>query len=236
MITLVKVLSFVVAAFALIGGFILLFFSDDSFMGIVFIAMGLLFMLIGFKYRGPNSNANIKQKSSVSTNVNLDLLDVNRIVMQVLESIDIAQTTKNIDTLISRLNFLNKVFRELLEAYNTKDYRSETLKTIDNYKQLYYDRELSENQLVAVTNPLGFKLDLFQSWSVYHCFKLNYEFQISEASKLKTERGKLGRYKKLQENLELTKSLIIGDFKSEVSQDLISRLNILETEIEVLNK
>lgn len=235
MVILVKVLFIIASGILGLIGVISIFLGDgeDRTFGFFALAIAFFFLMIGIKYDGTKKGKHTSFKSNTKSQ-GFARLDINRIVTQVLESIEICQSTKNIDTLLSRLNFLDKVFKELLVVYNAPKYRTTTLQSIDNYKQLYYNKELTEHQLNAVTNPPDFEYESFKAWSLYNCFRLNFEFQIAEAEKLKTQRGKLGRYNKLLENLETTKNAIKYEYSSIIEDELLKRLKNYENQLNEL--
>lgn len=235
MVLFVRIFSFFTSAFLIFFSCVMLLVAPEEERSIayVFLFIGLFFLLLGFKYKGqPKNQLNTKVASTKHAKPSLEVLDINRIVMQVLESIEIISNTKNIDTLKSRQDFLEKVFEELCIAYNTKNYRREALATIDAYKQLYYDKDVNEYQLTAVTNPMSFNLNAFACVSIMNCFFKNAGFQQNTIDQLKTERGKLGRYKKLYENLNESILLISHKYNSEVSSQCIEKLQPIKKSIE----
>lgn len=129
-------------------------------------------------------------------------------IYQALESIEIIGSTKNLDTLISRYDFLTKIYDDIKMASLNPIYKNDFQKALDEYKQMYYNVIPTQNQLNAIVKPLEFDLHSFYYISTYQCFVRNYEFQTNQIELLKTEKGKQGRYKKLLENLYLTKKIV----------------------------
>ena len=132
-------------------------------------------------------------------------------IFQALESIEILETTKNLDTLQSRYDFLGILFRELNLASYTLRYPNDLQTALDNYKQMYYDKIPTQVQLVGLLKPNEFDMDTFYSNAIYNCFMRHYEFQMKQISVLKTENGKKGRFKKLQESARTASDLILKD-------------------------
>ncbi len=218
MIKLVKILfGFVGFLFLLISlvGFLGAPDNEKAFVYVFFI-MGAFSIWFAFKYKGQTKNTlPVKKQVTQIRQVSIEKLDVNRIVMQVLETIEIISTTRNLDTLKSRIQFLLKVFKELCDVYHSKNYRRQTLATIDAYKQLYYDKVVTEIQAEAVTDPLNFKMNEFICFSIYQTFVRNYNFQVLALEQLKTDRGKKGRYNKLLNDIDETNNLM-DKYKSDL--------------------
>jgi len=154
-------------------------------------------------------------------------------VYQALESIEIIETTKNIDTLESRYNFLQQLFQELKIASYTPRYANDVQTALDQYKQMYYDKTPTKTQLVGLLKPIEFDMDTFYCSSIYNCFIRHYETQINEISLLKTEKGKKGRYGKLYESVLKSKELIYNECLSSINFDeLYQSLEQYENELE----
>lgn len=129
-------------------------------------------------------------------------------IYQTLETIGVIETTKNLDILISRYELLLKIYDDLKMASLHSNYTKDFQKALDLYKQMYYEKTPTENQLVSIVKPLEFDMNSFYYISVYQCFVRSYEFQNQQIENLKTEKGKQGRYNKLLENLYLAKNIV----------------------------
>lgn len=156
-------------------------------------------------------------------------------IFQVLESIEIIETTKNIDTLMSRYDFLLKIYDDIKIASSYSNYKIDFQKTIDEYKQMYYDKNPTQNQLIAIVKPLEFDLISFYYISCYRCFVRNCETQNKIIETLKTEKGKVGRYKKLLENLYVVKNIVENEILNNSDAKLIFD-KLLEIESELKSK
>lgn len=168
-------------------------------------------LIIAYKWWNRKLQNTSKKQISTSTqqfNNNNSEESLNRVVLQVLETIEIISTTKNVDVLSSRFEFLLKKYPQLVYEYHHPNYRNEALQTLDTYKQLYYNKVILEEQLQVITDPGNFDLDSYICNSLLNCFNRNYKFQQAQIDNLKTQRGKNGRYKKLLANIEITSNLI----------------------------
>jgi ABC-type multidrug transport system fused ATPase/permease subunit len=158
--------------------------------------------------------------------------NIQRKVFQTLETIEIIETTKNLDTLISRYDFLNKVYVEVKFASIYPNYVPDFQIALDNYKQMYYDKIPSQTQLTAIVKPNDFDMKTFYSEAIYNCFIRNYEFQIQQIELLKTENGKKGRYIKLQENASTSVDLILKNCAdAENFHELQNKLREIEKDL-----
>ena len=140
-------------------------------------------------------------------------------IYQALESIEIIETTKNIDTLESRYNFLQPLFQELKLASHTPRYTNDVQVALDQYKQMYYDKTPTQIQLTGLLKPTSFDMNTFYCNSIYNCFMKHYKTQIKEIAVLKTESGKKGRYKKLYDSVIKAKELMYEDCLSAINFD-----------------
>jgi hypothetical protein len=154
-------------------------------------------------------------------------------IYQALESIEIIETTKNIDTLESRYNFLLQLFQELKLASYTPRYVNDVQVALDQYKQMYYDKTPTQIQLVGLLKPKDFDMVTFYCNSIYNCFIKHYETQMKEIAILKTESGKKGRYKKLYESVLKAKQLMYDDCLGAINfEDLYQNLEEKEYQLE----
>ena len=98
---------------------------------------------------------------------------------------------------------------------------------------MYYDKTPSQIQLIGLLKPKEFDLISFYCFSIYNCTLRNYNTQIDEIEKLKTEKGKKGRFKKLLENIHQSKSLMLNEcVSSQDFDEFYNKLKFLEFEIE----
>lgn len=175
--------------------------------------MGYYFLLgiilfIAYKWWNKKLQKTSIQIHKTQSNFNYENRTSKRIILQVLETVEIIATTKNVDILSSRFELLLKKYPQLIFEFNKPNYGGKAIETLDNYKQLYYDKVVLQEQLEVITNPDKFDLDKFICSALLNCFDRNYAFQKTQLDLLKTQRGKNGRYKKLLENIEITRNLI----------------------------
>jgi hypothetical protein len=144
--------------------------------------------------------------------IKISAFDYNKIrqfqAKQLLESIYIMETTKNIDTLEGRLNFINQVYDNFILASEKPTYRNHIQEVISIYKTMYYDRFLTERQAFLLLNPNEEYMRYFCSDCIVDCFFKYKEHQISEIKKLKTDSAKVRRKNDIKNNGNIAISII----------------------------
>jgi hypothetical protein len=149
----------------------------------------------------PTENTNERQinKGNATQNHTVKIpsiskFDYNRIkqfqAKQLLESIYILETTKNFDTLCSRMDFIEQIYKNFIPASKINTYQNYMTEAIDTYKTMYYDRILTENQISLLLHPNLQNIQLFYSDCIVHCYERYVEHQILEINKLKTNAAK----------------------------------------------
>ena len=137
--------------------------------------------------------------------------------LQFLESINIIDNTKSIDTLQGRVEFIQtKLFNDLIEDSKKERYINDCQKAIDEFKTAYYDKTLNDYEVSLLIKPNMTKFKEFISTSIYKCF-LKYTIQQDiEIKKLKQiasiEKRKEDIIKKGYEAKYLFKVLEIPDY------------------------
>ena len=91
--------------------------------------------------------------------------------IQVLESSYIVGTSKAIDTVKARFDFLLNVIPTLKKWQNNSRYLSDIQVSVDTYKTMYYDRIPQDYQLSIIANPIGFDLTDFYCKALFSSFK-----------------------------------------------------------------
>lgn len=225
-----------------LGALVLAFFdhSRDRLIPVFsLLFFGLIMILVGYALKFNKHKSNVifqPERPSIKRNSELDIHLVDIVteaqgqwqkevknyryqkeqirgkILQSLETIEIIESTKNLDTLQSRYLYLIKLFHELQIASTTSRYFRDAQDSIDDYKQLYYDKIPHRTQLAGVLKPLEFDIVAFGGESVFNCFMRHYDFQLQQINSLKTASGKKGRYKKLLDSLDETTILLRDEF------------------------
>ena len=92
-----------------------------------------------------------------------------------METINIIGTSKAIDTIKGRYEFLLKIIDTLKRGQNNSRYLSDIQKSIDQYKSMYYDRVPQDYELALLLKPTNFDLTDFYCKALFSAFKRNYE-------------------------------------------------------------
>lgn len=159
--------------------------------------------------------------------------DVQNAVKQVLETVNIMTTSKNIDTIQGRSDFLKERIQSLLSAYNSPRYETDLQKGLDFYKTLFYNTSVTQSQIEIITNPQIFSFEIFYVNCLLNGYERLYEDQINQIDNLKQADAKKRRIKnlviKLEEvSSEINKVVLDNPIKSKT----LTRLHSLGLELE----
>mgnify|MGYP001176929154 CR=1 FL=1 len=150
---------------------------------------------------------------------NFFAMDIQRAGMQALETAYIIGTSKNIETIKSRYNFLLNapevpqgldpalsILDTLKKGQSNPQYSTLIETACDNYKTNYYDRPLQDYQLNLVTNPNGFDLNSFYCISLVNAVKRFCAEQAEDINAMKKETAKAKRAAKVLETIRTTQT------------------------------
>lgn len=151
-----------------------------------------------------NSNNSNAGKQQVFTGDYLPQT-IQRTGLQVLETIHIIGTSKAIDTIKGRYDFLLQIIGTLQKGQSNSRYLSDIQKSIDTYKAMYYDRVPQNYELALLLKPVEFDLTDFYCKSLFAAFKRSFEEHSEEIKLLKREDAKIRRKEKIKEIVKFTK-------------------------------
>jgi len=117
--------------------------------------------------------------------------------IQVLESINIIDNTKNSDTIKSRFEFLSKLYPDFINASTNKRYISDIQIAVDEYKSRYYDKILNDYELELLVKPSSEKLISFYAESLMKCFDRFLNEQYEQIENLKRQNAIEKRFEKI---------------------------------------
>jgi len=103
---------------------------------------------------------------------------------QLLESLEIIDTTTRIDTLSSRIEFVNTIYPDLIKASRYGRYIAEIQKGIDMYKTMYYDRMIKDEQAQLLLFPSHEDMKHYFSTCIARCYERYVDRQKTELIKL----------------------------------------------------
>lgn len=130
---------------------------------------------------------------------------IQRTGLQVLETIHIIGTSKAIDTIKGRYDFLLQIIGTLQRGQSNSRYLSDIQKSIDTYKSMYYDRVPQDYELALLLKPVEFDLTDFYCKSLFAALKRSFEDHSEEIKLLKREDAKIRRKEKIKEIIKFTK-------------------------------
>ena len=140
---------------------------------------------------------NQREREHEIKNFNYQPFQIQRQGTQLLESLNILHTTKNIDTLKSRYEFIRKMYDDLIKASYKKRYISDIQVAVDEYKTMYYDKIINDFELELLVKPENENLTNYYSECLYNCFNQFVEEQEYQIENLKREDAKKRRKGKI---------------------------------------
>ncbi len=228
--------------FGSIGGFI----SGEITIAIILLAIGVFLLPPVLKKLFG------KKKKEPSIELQRQVKDVKRIYdeikqgyypqsiqnqgLQILESLNILSTTKNIDTLKGRYEFINQLYDNQINASLNKRFLSDMQKSIDQYKSTFYERIPSDHEISLLIEPNKENLRKFYAECIMNCFKGFLADQEKQMETLKKQDAKVRRIKKImnvaEEALTELKNMAYPQLPSEeeVLQSIEDRLDSIEKE------
>jgi len=138
-----------------------------------------------------------QQREQDIKNFNYKPFQIKRQGIQLLESLNIMHTTKNIDTLKGRFEFVKNMYDDFIKASYKKRYITDIQFAIDEYKTMYYDKIISDFELKLLVNPNDEDLTDFYSECLYNCFNLFIKEQEYQIANLKRENAVQRRKEKI---------------------------------------
>lgn len=145
-----------------------------------------------------------KQREAEIRNFNYVPMQIQHQGLQLLESINILNTTKNLDTLIGRYEFVSKMYDDFVKASHNKRYVSDIQEAIDQYKLMYYDKILKDYELQLLVQPDHDNLTDYYSDCLFNCFNGFFKEQMEQIEKLKRDDAKQGRKEEVVEIADMT--------------------------------
>lgn len=124
-------------------------------------------------------------------------------IIQILETVNILETTVNIDTFASRLLFLRERVKSIYPYVSNDIYRSAFDEGISLYHEQYPNILISELQREILASPLIINTDDFNAMIKTNFFKRYCERIYNEMEKLKQDTAKERRRKKVMETAKI---------------------------------
>jgi len=128
--------------------------------------------------------------------------DVSRMGLQAMESAYIVATSKTLDTVISRYQFLTGLHAGLINESTTLGYSLHIQRAIDQFKAVRYQTIPEAYQMQLVVEPKSFDLAEFYALSLQGAARRSTEAQTVVIQGLKKEDAKQRRMKKIKSDLD----------------------------------
>ncbi len=154
-----------------------------------------------------NKISNIKKTKEVISPKNKNVINkyrfnyspqiIQRLGVQILESLHILSNTKNIDTLKGRFEFIENLYDDFVKASTHKRFVSDIQNSIDEYKMTYYERIPNEYEINLLIKPDKENLKKFYIDCIFNCFKRFQEEQEKQIESIKRQDAKERRIKKI---------------------------------------
>lgn len=140
-----------------------------------------------------------KQREAEIENFNYVPMQIQRQGIQLLESINILNSTKSLDTLIGRYEFISKMYDDFVKASHNPRYVSDIQRAIDQYKTMYYDKILNDFEIELLAQPDHEKLTDYYTQCLFSSFMGFCKEQAAQIETLKREDAKQRRKEKILE-------------------------------------
>ena len=155
------------------------------------------------------SSETIRVTKTAISNVSLfDIQSLHRRGLQMLESIYVVETTKNLSTLSGSIDFLTHNYSWFITISGVLSrYENDIQAAVDEYMLRYYDRQITVRQKVLMFTPDNERLNEFLSLSICRCFTEYAARQADDMAKLKTEAAKHRRKVDILDKSDIALSL-----------------------------
>ncbi|HUX57846.1 MAG TPA: hypothetical protein VMV77_12785 [Bacteroidales bacterium] len=137
--------------------------------------------------------------------------------IQFLETLYILDNSKTIETIQSRIEFLENVTDRLKNLNNNPDYQYSIQLAIDDYSVRYFNRIPDEPDLSRLSSPHSFDLEAYCITSLINGLKRYFEEQLNEIELLKSNSSKEKRISKVLHNILSAKNYLQMKFSESIS-------------------
>ena len=144
-------------------------------------------------------------------------MDTQRAVIQTMESLYILATSKNIETIKGRYDFLLTLIPTLKSAKSNSQYSTVVQSALGQFQTMYPTSVPEEYQLTVIHNPDTFNINEFYCSSLVNAIKRFYEKQLQEINALKKETAKTKRVAKVIDAIKLVQNELLLKCSSSAS-------------------
>ena len=152
-----------------------------------------------------------------------DYMYIGRLIFTLLESLSIIETTKNVETLLTRYHLALTVNSMLCHESSSPEYVAKVQIGLENYKAHFLDKILTDIHTYILTYPCQPYLQMLCYGAILRGFATHYAEQMIAVNELKGRASKIKRLKKL--------CLIIDKVKKEIAAiELVDQKGILNAD------
>jgi hypothetical protein len=135
-------------------------------------------------------------------------MTIQQLSIQFLETLYILDNSKNIETIQSRIQFLESVIERIKPLSNLPDYQFYAQVGIDDYNVRYINRAPTETQLEALLNPHSLDFEASSIRFILHGLNSFINEQYEEINFLKSRASKDKRISKMIHVVFLAKNFL----------------------------
>jgi hypothetical protein len=168
---------------------------------------------------------------------NISSMTIQSTSIQFLETLDILDNSKNIETIQSRIEFLESVTEKLIYLKDKLDYQFLIQLAVDHYNLICYNRSPSETNLSRLSSPDNFDLETYCINALINGLKRFFDEQLDEIEFLKSSSSKEKRISKVTHNILLVKNYLQIKFSESKSYESgIEEIDKMVTKIKLIHK
>jgi transcription termination factor NusB len=158
-------------------------------------------------------------------------MTLQHLTIQFLETVYILDNSKNVETIQSRIQFLETVVEKLIKLSSLPDYQYFTQIGIDDYKVRYLNKIPTEENIAGLSNPMLFNFQKYCINSVISGLQRHINDQLEEIQFFKSKVSKDKRLSKVIHAVLITRTFI--EMKYSDSESYRNAISEIET---IINK
>ncbi len=148
------------------------------------VVLGIIVAIAQKSNQKKNTKSTTKEKQATA----FEIMQIQSRGVQLLESLEIMATTKNLDTLQGRMDFVLDFYSSLITLASFKQrFFNEAQVAIDTYKERYYDKVLKVAQVSLLITPSMDDLKAYFANCIVICYGEFVKVQAEEMSRLKRQ-------------------------------------------------
>jgi hypothetical protein len=178
-------------------------------LGIIIVILSLIIFIVWQIIRAVKMQKRNDKPLYLSTNGKVNKGVLSGLFFQLLESLEIIKTSKNIDIIIGRYDFVKELCSGLAAHSSNQVYKNSFFAVVEQYKQMYYDKLIFQEQVSIAENPQDInQLNEFYADNLFRALTVNVANHYEAIAGMKQKKAIQGRYQKIIELCELVKEHI----------------------------